>query len=127
MPRAIAAKMPDAAAKPLEALAQSAAPLDAEGVAGAIAQTIAVLIASKLADQLRPELLLGDDAVFNEAETSRALRKSRATLEAWRRTGIGPRSITLGPRAVGYRIGDLREYIRWVARGPMTPDKAVAK
>jgi hypothetical protein len=114
-------------AKIPEALAQSAAPFDAEGVAGAIAEKIAELIAGKLAEQLRPELLLGDDAVLNEAETSRALKKSRATLEAWRRTGIGPRSITLGPRGVGYTVGHLREYIKWAARGPLTPDDAIAK
>jgi predicted DNA-binding transcriptional regulator AlpA len=127
MPRTTVAKAPGATAKPSEALARGTPPVDAEGVAGAIAETIAALIASKLADQLRPELLLGDDAVLNEAETARALKKSRATLEAWRRTGIGPRSITLGPRAVGYTLGDLRQYIRWAARGPLTPDQAVAE
>jgi hypothetical protein len=123
--------MPRTVAKTPEAPLAGGAPFDAEGVATAmaehLAEAIAALIASKLADQIRPELLLGDDAVLNEAETSRALKKSRATLEAWRRTGIGPRSITLGPRAVGYTLGDLRQYIRWAAHGPLTPNDAVAK
>jgi predicted DNA-binding transcriptional regulator AlpA len=128
MPRSTAAKPPGKPEKSLKTLlAQSAAPLNAEGAASAIAEKVAELVAGKLAEQLRSELLLGDDAVFDEEETAQALKKSRATLEAWRRTGIGPRSIKLGPRAVGYTLGDLREYIKWAARGPLTPDKAIAK
>jgi predicted DNA-binding transcriptional regulator AlpA len=84
------------------------ASIDASTLAAALAPEIAALIVGKLTGLVA----LGDDAILGEDAAAQALNKSRSTLEAWRAKGIGPRTIRLGPRAIGYRVGDLRQYIR---------------
>jgi predicted DNA-binding transcriptional regulator AlpA len=45
-------------------------------------------------------------AFLTEKQAARLLSMSHRTLQAWRRTGLGPSFIKLG-RAVRYRRGDL--------------------
>ena len=77
----------------------------------ALAEELAPLIGARI-DALRNRVLLGDDAVLSPDEAAEVLRKSPSTLEAWRARGVGPRSVKLGPKAVGYRVADLRVFIR---------------
>ena len=37
-------------------------------------------------------------------------------LKAWRASGVGPRTVKLSPRDFGYRLGDLRDYVRAAER-----------
>jgi predicted DNA-binding transcriptional regulator AlpA len=82
--------------------------IDASTLAAALAPEIAALIVGKLTGLVA----LGDDAILGEEAAAQALNKSQSTMEAWRAKGMGPKWVKLGPRAVGYRVGDLREYIR---------------
>jgi predicted DNA-binding transcriptional regulator AlpA len=88
-------------------LRTTGAGIDATALAAALAPEIAALIA----DKLRGIVALGDDAILGEEAAAAALDKSRSTLEAWRSRGLGPRWIKLGPRAVGYRVGDVRRFV----------------
>ena len=92
--------------------------IDVGALAAALASEIAALIAAEVADRLRGVVALGDDAILGEEAAAAALNKSQATMEVWRSKGTGPPSLKLGPRAVGYRVGDLREYVR--APRPLT-------
>lgn len=83
-----------------------------------MAPVIAQLLAKELTERLRPDLLIGDDRVLTEAEAGRILTASERTLEHWRARGIGPRCVKMGERRIGYRLGELRAYIRNAERGP---------
>ena len=82
--------------------------IDASTLAAALAPEIAALIVGKLTGLVA----LGDDAILGEEAAAQALNKSQSTMEAWRAKGMGPKWVKLGPRAVGYRVGDLRQFIR---------------
>lgn len=89
-----------------------------EEFAAQLAPIIAEHLADKLIDQLRSDLLVGEDRVLTEAEAGRVLTASGRTLEHWRGRGIGPRCVKVGARKIGYRVGELRAYIREAERGP---------
>jgi hypothetical protein len=93
--------------------------IDSAALAAELAPQIAALIAHEVADKLKGVLALGDDAVLGEAAAASSLNKSAATMEGWRAKGFGPKWIRLGPRAIGYRVGDLRQYINGAARPSM--------
>jgi hypothetical protein len=78
----------------------------------ALARSVADHLGPIMVEQLRVDLALGDDAVFTVAEAGRILRRSPASLTAWRASGVGPRVVKLSPRDFGYRLGDLRDYVR---------------
>ncbi len=42
---------------------------------------------------------------------------SNSTLHAWQQKGIFPKSVRIGPRAVRFRVEDLREFERNVLEG----------
>ena len=69
-------------------------------------------VAAKLAAELRKEILAGDDQILSRAEAAAFLNRSPKTLEAWARVGHGPKLTRYGVRSVGYRLGDLREFVR---------------
>ena len=85
--------------------------IDVGALAAALAPEIAALIAAEVADRLRGVVALGDDAILGEPAAAVALNKSQPTLEVWRSKGVGPKWVKLGPRAVGYRVGDIRAYV----------------
>jgi hypothetical protein len=89
-----------------------------EEFAAQLAPIIAEHLANKLIGHLRSDLLIGEDRVLTEAEAGRILTASERTLEYWRARGIGPRCVKMGERRIGYRLGELREYIRDAERGP---------
>lgn len=86
----------------------AAPPLDPD----ALASAIAARLADEIADRMRLDALAGDDVVLPPVEAARLLRRSEKTLEFWRSTGSGPIHIKIGMRGIGYRLGDLRHYIR---------------
>jgi hypothetical protein len=90
-----------------------------EEFAARLAPILAEHLADKLIGHLRPDLLIGEDRVLTEAEAGRILTASERTLEYWRARGIGPRSVKLGDRRIGYRLGELRAYVRDAERGPL--------
>ena len=77
----------------------------AKELATELAPIIAKLLADELQSRIRPNLLIGDDCVVSEAEASQILTSSERTLEYWRAQGIGPRSVRMGGRKIGYRLG----------------------
>lgn len=83
---------------------------DAE--AALLAGEIAPRLADAVASRIKIALALGDDAMLTPHETAVALNKSGSTLELWRAKGLGPRCIRTGSRSVGYRVGDLKKYLR---------------
>jgi hypothetical protein len=91
---------------------QTVAAIDLAALAAALAPELSALMAEQVASKLKGVLALGDDAILGQEAAAAALNKSVSTLEAWRPRGIGPKAIRLGPRAVGYRVGELRRYIR---------------
>jgi hypothetical protein len=95
----------------LDALAATLAPRIADLLADRISDLVAERVERLLA-QLKGVLALGDDAIFSVEEAAAALNKSPATLELWRSRGLGPRAVRLGPRAVGYTLRELREYVK---------------
>ena len=78
----------------------------------ALARSVADHLGPIMVEKLRVELALGDDAVFTVTEAGRIIRRSPAALTAWRASGVGPRTVKLSPRDFGYRLADLREYVR---------------
>lgn len=44
-------------------------------------------------------------------ETAEYLKVNHATIVNWRRSGAGPRYITMGPRLIRYRRGDLDAWL----------------
>jgi hypothetical protein len=78
----------------------------------ALARSVADHLGPIMVEKLKVELALGDDAVFTVTEAGRIIRRSPAALTAWRASGVGPRTVKLSPRDFGYRLGDLREYVR---------------
>jgi hypothetical protein len=89
--------------------------IDIGELAAVLAPEIAAMVIEQLSGRLKAVLALGDDAVLGARAAGEALGKSLSTMEAWRARGIGPKWIKLGPRAVGYRVRDLRRYINEVA------------
>ena len=77
-----------------------------------LATEIAPRLADAVASRIRIVLALGDDALLTAREAADFLNKSGSTLEAWRSQGLGPRWIKTGPRGVGYRVADLKAYLR---------------
>jgi predicted DNA-binding transcriptional regulator AlpA len=96
---------------------QAVAAIDLPTLAAALAPEVAALMAEQVAHKLKGVLALGEDAILGQEAVAAALNKSEATLELWRAKGIGPRAIKLGPRAVGYRVGEVRRYIHERAEG----------
>ena len=86
----------------------AAPPLDPD----ALASAIAARLADEIADRLRLDTLAGDDTILSPAEAARLLGRSAKSLESWRSLGTGPTTVQIGLRGVGYRLGDLRLYIR---------------
>ena len=69
-------------------------------------------MAVKLVAELRREILAGDDQILSRGEAAAFLNRNVKTLEAWAKVGSGPRVTRFGPKSIGYRLGDLREYVR---------------
>ena len=82
----------------------------------AMARSVADHLGPLMVEQLRVDLALGDDAVFTIEEAGRIIRRSPGALKAWRASGVGPRTVKLSPRDFGYRLGDLRDYVRAAER-----------
>ena len=80
--------------------------------AALLANEIAPRLADAVASRIKIAIALGDDALLTSREAADFLNKSGSTLEIWRAKGFGPRWIRTGSRAVGYRIGDLKAYLR---------------
>jgi hypothetical protein len=80
--------------------------------AALLANEITPRLADAVASRIKIAMALGDDALLTSREAADFLNKSGSTLEIWRAKGFGPRWIRTGSRAVGYRIGDLKAYLR---------------
>lgn len=52
-----------------------------------------------------------DLQLVNERQAAQLLRVGESTLRGWRTAGAGPQHIRLSPKAIRYRLSDLR---RWV-------------
>jgi predicted DNA-binding transcriptional regulator AlpA len=52
-----------------------------------------------------------DDQVIRTRDAALVLGMSKAWMEAGRHYGFGPTFIHIGPRAVGYKLGDLRAFL----------------
>lgn len=50
--------------------------------------------------------------LFVPAETAKLLHTSESTLAKWRLRGCGPPFVKIGPRAVGYPMAELEEWLR---------------
>jgi hypothetical protein len=90
-----------------------------------LAQAAPAISASELAKELAPRLVeqllasklwgliaLGEDAVLPPEAAGAAINRSVSTLEVWRSRGIGPTAIRIGPRSIGYTVGNLRRFLR---------------
>jgi Helix-turn-helix domain len=67
-----------------------------------------------MVQQQQPLLFPGqgpEDVLLTTAEAAVYLRRSTATLEAWRRQGIGPKVTKLGPRGIRYSLANLRRFL----------------
>lgn len=85
----------------------AAGPSGTTAMARAIAREVIAL--------LRAEQAAGDDLILGTPEAAEMLGVSSKTLENWRSIGTGPKFLKIGTRQVGYRIGDLRD---WVSARP---------
>jgi hypothetical protein len=61
-----------------------------------------------------------DDAVVSRREAAAWLNRNLKTLEAWAAAGFGPRIVRMGRRGVGYRVGELRRWVRQQERDPFS-------
>ena len=66
----------------------------------------------KLATVLAKHIEGDDDVVVRAPAAASMLGISLAWIEAGRHYGYGPKFIRIGPRSIGYRLGDLRAYLR---------------
>lgn len=96
----------------LNSLAATLAPQIADLLVDRITDLIAEQVVERVLAKLKVAVTLGDDAILSAEEAAAALNKSPATLELWRSRGLGPRPVRPGPRAVGYTLGELRQYIK---------------
>ena len=64
-------------------------------------------LAAVLADQIDGR----DDAVVRTPVAAALLGVSAQWMESGRHLGYGPKFIRIGPRSIGYRLGDLRQYL----------------
>lgn len=60
-------------------------------------------------------------AIYREKDVLALLGVSKATLWRWRREGVFPHPIQLGPNTVGWRRGDVDE---WLASRPVATGAA---
>jgi predicted DNA-binding transcriptional regulator AlpA len=65
----------------------------------------------KLATVLARHIEGDDDVVVRTPAAAGMLGMSIPWMEAGRSYGYGPKFIHIGPRAIGYRLGDLRKYL----------------
>jgi predicted DNA-binding transcriptional regulator AlpA len=65
----------------------------------------------KLASVLAKHIEGDDDVVVRTPAAASMLGMSVQWMESGRHYGYGPAFIHIGPRAVGYRLGDLRKYL----------------
>jgi predicted DNA-binding transcriptional regulator AlpA len=114
-----------AASIDVDALVGLLAPVLADALAEKIAALVAERLAERLTAQMRAVATLGDLAILKPSEAASALGKSEATLELWRARGIGPKSLKLGVRSVGYQVGELKAYIRRRASLDRQPQPAL--
>ena len=49
--------------------------------------------------------------LVDRVTVAKLLMVSPATLCRWAKLGRGPRPVRIGPRRVGYRVGDVEQYI----------------
>ena len=49
--------------------------------------------------------------IMNPKQAAEFLGTSASTLAVWRRTGQGPRFIRYGPKAIRYRVSDLKDWV----------------
>lgn len=69
-----------------------------------------------MATQYAPELPT-DRELLTAAEYRRLARNSKSTIARWRRDGIGPQPIKVGPRAIRYRASEVKEFLGLDAKG----------
>ena len=50
--------------------------------------------------------------ILREREAAKLLGVSHRTMQRWRLTGDGPPFVRIGPRAVGYPLGSLLDWMR---------------
>ena len=62
-------------------------------------------------------------AIYREKDVLALVRISKATLWRWRKAGEFPHPIQLGPNTVGWRRGDVDE---WLASRPLATGEAAA-
>lgn len=82
----------------------------AAALAPKIAETLTGQLAAEVAARLRIDVLAGEDLILSRQEAARFLGRSEKTLELWASRGTGPNVTRLGPRSIGYRVGDLRKF-----------------
>lgn len=49
--------------------------------------------------------------IFRQSEVCELLGISRACLWTWRRAGVFPEPLRLGPRLLGWRVSDVQDWI----------------
>jgi predicted DNA-binding transcriptional regulator AlpA len=69
---------------------------------------------------LAVRMAASEDAVISRPEAAAWLGRSLKTLEAWAAAGFGPRIVRMGRRGVGYRVGELRRWVRQQERDPFS-------
>jgi hypothetical protein len=69
-------------------------------------------LAARVAAEIRRDIGSDDDQILTRHEAAAFLKRHPKTLEAWAKVGSGPRVTRFGPRSLGYRMADLREFIR---------------
>jgi hypothetical protein len=84
-------------------------------IAKAITPPLADELEDRIVARLKIVMALGDDLVVPPREAGEVINKSMSTLESWRAKDIGPKWVKTGPRSVGYRIGDLKDYLQALA------------
>jgi hypothetical protein len=68
---------------------------------------------------LAVRMAASEDAVVSRAQAAAWLGRSPKTLEAWASVGLGPRVVRMGRRGIGYRVGELRRWVRQQERAPL--------
>ena len=59
----------------------------------------------------REDVAAAAPELLTAKEFGRRARVSKRTVIRWRNTGVGPRPVRIGPRAIRYRASDVDEFL----------------